>query len=214
MISEVDQYIKKAKQWKEEMTLLRSILLECTLTEVIKWGRPCYTFNNKNIVIIQYFKHHCDLGFFNGALLTDPKNLLEKPGEFTQTARQLRFKDLDDIQKKKKQIQLFVKEAIQNEQNGLKLHQEAIPTIEPIIELEAIFKKNKQFEKAFKALTPGRQRGYLMLFANAKQTETRINRIEKYIPRVIDGYGLTDCTCGLSKKMPTCDGSHKVLKNK
>lgn len=214
MKTAVELYIEKAKQWKDEMTLLRGILLECKLTEEIKWGKPCYTFNNKNIVIIQDFKHHCDLGFFNGSLLTDANKLLEKPGEFTQTARQLRFIDFADIKKKKTIIKNFIKEAIKNEQNGVKSNQASVEKVEPVDELIEIFKKNKSFEKAFKALTPGRQRAYLMLFANAKQSETRVSRIEKYIPRIKDGYGLTDCTCGLSKRMPNCDGSHKFLKNK
>ena len=214
MKTAVELYIEKAKQWKDEMTLLRSILLECKLTEEIKWGKPCYTFNNKNIVIIQDFKHHCDLRFFNGSLLTDTNNLLEKPGEYTQTARQLRFLDIADLKKKKTIIKNFIKEAIKNEQNGVKSNQASVEKVEPVDELIEIFKKNKSFEKAFKALTPGRQRAYLMLFANAKQSETRVSRIEKYIPRVLDGFGLTDCTCGLSKRMPNCDGSHKFLKNK
>jgi uncharacterized protein YdeI (YjbR/CyaY-like superfamily) len=214
MKTAVELYIEKAKQWKDEMTLLRSILLECKLTEEIKWGKPCYTFNNKNIVIIQDFKHHCDLGFFNGSLLTNTNNLLEKPGEYTQTARQLRFLDIADLKKKKTIIKNFIKEAIKNEQNGVKSNQASVEKVEPVDELIEIFKKNKSFEKAFKALTPGRQRAYLMLFANAKQSETRVSRIEKYIPRVLDGFGLTDCTCGLSKRMPNCDGSHKFLKNK
>ena len=214
MKTAVELYIEKAKQWKDEMTLLRSILLETALAETIKWGKPCYTYNDKNIVIIQDFKHHCDLGFFNGSLLTDPNKLLEKPGEFTQTARQLRFKDLADIKKKKTIIKNFIKEAIKNEQNGVKSIQASVEKVEPVDELIEIFKKNKAFEKAFKALTPGRQRAYLMLFANAKQSETRVSRIEKYIPRIKDGYVLTDCNCGLSKRMPNCDGSHKFLKNK
>lgn len=212
MSLQVDQYIQNAKQWKDEMTLLRSILLECKLTEVVKWGKPCYTFNEKNMVIIQDFKNHCDLGFFTGALLRDPDKLLEKAGEHTQSARQLRFTNLADIKKKKSQIKFFVKEAIENEKQGIKLVVEKKIDIEELVELESAFKKNKAFYKAFKALTPGRQRAYQMFFSGAKQAETRISRIEKYIPRIIDGYGLNDCTCGLSKRMPNCDGSHKFLK--
>lgn len=164
------------------------------------------------MVIIQDFKHHCDLGFFTGALLKDPEKLLEKAGEHTQSARQLRFANLADIKKKKAIIKSFVKEAIENEKQGIKPVVVEKTEIEEIVELENIFKKNKAFTKAFKALTPGRQRAYLMFFSGAKQSETRINRIEKYIPRIMDGYGLNDCTCGLSKRMPNCDGSHKFLK--
>ena len=213
MKTAVELYIEKAKQWKDEMTLLRSILLETALTETIKWGKPCYTYNDKNLLIIQDFKHHCDLGFFTGALLKDPEKLLEKAGENTQSARQLRFENLADIKRKKTIIKSFVKEAIENEKQGIKPVVEEKVELEKIVELENIFKKNKAFTKAFRALTPGRQRAYHMFFAGAKQSETRISRIEKYIPRIIDGYGINDCTCGMSKRMPNCDGSHKFLKN-
>jgi uncharacterized protein YdeI (YjbR/CyaY-like superfamily) len=214
MKSPVEQYIEKAKNWQEEMSLLRSILLECPLNEVVKWGKPCYTSNDKNIVIIQNFKHHCDLGFFNGASLSDLKQLLVKAGEHTQAGRQLRFKDLEDIKKKKNLIKAYVKEAIENEKKGNKIVVEDITTIEPVVELNTIFKKNKPFEKAFNKLTTGRQRAYHMFFASAKQSETRISRIEKFIPRILDGKGMNDCTCGLSKRMPNCDGSHKYQKTK
>lgn len=214
MKSAAEQYIEKAKKWQEEMSLLRGILLECALVEVIKWGKPCYTINDKNIVIIQDFKQHCDLGFFNGASLTDLKQLLVKAGENTQSSRQLRFENIDDIKKKRALIKAYVKEAIENEKKGIKILEEHIPTIEPVVELENLFKKNKAFEKAFKKLTPGRQRAYLMFFSAAKQADTRINRIEKFIPRILDGKGMNDCTCGLSKRMPNCDGSHKLLKTK
>lgn len=214
MKSPVEQYIQKAKNWQDEMTLLRSILLECNLTEVIKWGKPCYTSNDKNIVIIQAFKQHCDLGFFNGASLTDLKQLLVKAGEHTQSGRQFRFENLEDIKKKRALIKAYVKEAIENEKKGIKITVEDIPAIEQVVELTAIFKKNKAFEKAFNKLTPGRQRAYHMFFAAAKQSETRISRIEKFIPRILDGKGMNDCTCGLSKRMPNCDGSHKYLKTK
>lgn len=212
MKTAVKLYIEKAKQWKDEMTLLRSILLETALTETIKWGKPCYTYNDKNLVIIQDFKHHCDLGFFTGALLKDPEKLLEKAGENTQSARQLRFENLADIKRKKTIIKSFVKEAIENEKQGIKPVVEEKVELEKIVELENIFKKNKAFTKAFRALTPGRQRAYHMFFAGAKQSETRVSRIEKYIPRILDGYGINDCTCGMSKRMPNCDGSHKFLK--
>jgi uncharacterized protein YdeI (YjbR/CyaY-like superfamily) len=214
MKSPVEQYIQKAKNWQDEMTLLRNILLECNLTEVIKWGKPCYISNEKNIVIIQDFKNHCDLGFFNGASLTDLKQLLVKAGEHTQSGRQLRFENLEDIKKKRALIKAYVKEAIENEKRGIKITVEDIPAIEQVVELTNIFKKNKAFEKAFNKLTPGRQRAYHMFFAAAKQSETRISRIEKFIPRILDGKGMNDCTCGLSKRMPNCDGSHKYLKTK
>jgi len=154
------------------------------------------------------------MGFFNGASLTDLKQLLVKAGEHTQSGRQLRFDNLEDIKKKRALIKAYVKEAIENEKKGIKITVEDNPAIEQVVELTTIFKKNKAFEKAFNKLTPGRQRAYNMFFAAAKQSETRISRIEKFIPRILDGKGMTDCTCGLSKRMPTCDGSHKYLKIK
>jgi uncharacterized protein YdeI (YjbR/CyaY-like superfamily) len=137
-----------------------------------------------------------------------------KAGENTQAARQLRFEDLENIKKKKALIKAYVKEAIENEKKGIKIVVEDIPSIEPVTELNTVFKKNKTFEKAFNKLTTGRQRAYLIFFAAAKQSETRISRIEKFIPRILDGKGMNDCTCGLSKRMPNCDGSHKLLKTK
>ncbi len=208
----VDQYISKAKSWKDEMTILRTILLSCKLEESIKWGQPCYAINNKNIVMIAPFKAHCDIAFFNGAALKDEKGLLVKAGVNTQSARQMRFTNADEIVKLKLVIKNYVKEAIVNEKQGVK------PTpaekAEPILveELEAIFKKNTPFKKAFAALTPGRQRAYLIHFSGAKQAATRVARIEKYVDAILAGRGINDCTCGLSKKMPYCDGSHKYAK--
>ena len=205
----VDQYISKAKSWKAEMTLLRTILLSCKLDESIKWGQPCYAINNKNIVMIAPFKAHCDIAFFNGATLKDEKGLLVKAGVNTQSARQMRFTSAAEIKKIQPFIKSYVKEAIENEKQGVK------PTpaekAEPILveELEAIFKKNAPFKKAFAALTPGRQRAYLIHFSGAKQAATRVARIEKYVDAILAGRGINDCTCGLSKKMPYCDGSHK-----
>jgi len=209
MITPVDQYLQKAKSWQAEMTLLRSILLDYKLEESIKWGQPCYAFNNKNIAMIAPFKAHCDLAFFNGAALKDEKKLLVKAGVNTQSARQMRFTSANEIVKIKSVIKRYIKEAIENEKKGLN----AISTekAEPILveELEAIFKKNGAFKKAFAALTPGRQRAYLIHFSGAKQSATRVARIEKYVDTILAGRGINDCTCGLSKKMPYCDGSHK-----
>jgi uncharacterized protein YdeI (YjbR/CyaY-like superfamily) len=139
---------------------------------------------------------------------------LAKAGKNTQFASQLRFEHLEDIKKKKSLIKAYVKEAIEIEKKGIKVEVEKAPTIEPSAELLSVFKKNKAFEKAFNALTPGRQRGYLLFFDGAKQSDTKISRIEKYIPRILDGKGINDCTCGLSKRMPNCDGSHKFLKTR
>lgn len=210
----VDQYISKAKSWKDEITILRTILLSCKLEEAIKWGQPCYTINNKNIAMIAPFKAHCDIAFFNGAALKDEKALLVKAGVNTQSARQMRFINVQEITKFKSVIKSYVKEAIENEKQGVKLT--PAEKAEPILveELEAIFKKNAPLKKAFAALTPGRQRAYLIHFSGAKQAATRVARIEKYINAILAGRGINDCTCGLSKKMPYCDGSHKFLSAK
>ena len=210
MHPEVDLYIAKSKQWQAEIQMLRTILLTCKLEETIKWGQPCYTVNNKNIVIIAPFKAHCDLGFFNGAVLKDEKQLLVAAGKHTQGSRQMRFTNLKDIEASKSVIRKYVKEAIENEKNGVKLIQTKKNEIE-VEELETIFKNDTPFKKAFTALTPGRQRAYLIYFSGAKQSETRINRINHYRQRILSGIGINDCTCGLSKRMPTCDGSHKQL---
>jgi uncharacterized protein YdeI (YjbR/CyaY-like superfamily) len=210
MHPEVDAYIGRVKQWQAEIQLLRTILLACKLEETIKWGQPCYTINDKNIVLIAPFKAHCDLGFFNGAVLKDEKQLLVAAGKHTQGSRQMRFANLKDIEASKSVIRKYIKEAIENEKNGVKLIQTEKKEIE-VEELEDIFKKDAPFKKAFTALTPGRQRAYLIHFSGAKQSETRINRINNYRQRILSGIGINDCTCGLSKRMPTCDGSHKQL---
>jgi uncharacterized protein YdeI (YjbR/CyaY-like superfamily) len=205
----VTQYIASAKHWKEELQAIREILLETELIEDFKWRTPCYTHNNKNIVIIAPFKEYFALGFFNGANLIDPKGLLVKPGEHTRFGRQLRLENVQDIIKKRSIIKKFIKESISTEALAT-TKSEAAPAI-IVEELNSIFKKNTTFQKAFESLTPGRQRGYLIYFSGAKQAETRIARIEKYTKQIMCGKGLTDCTCGLSKRMPACDGSHKLL---
>ncbi len=210
MNQHVTQYISRAKLWKEELLAIREILMETELVEEFKWASPCYTHNKKNIVILAPFKEYFALGFFNGAHLADPKGLLVKPGEHTRVGRQLRLENVQDIIKKKSIIKKFIKESILAEA-ATATKPDAAPAIE-VEELNVIFKKNAALKKAFESLTPGRQRGYLIFFSGAKQSETRIARIEKYTHQILCGKGLTDCTCGLSKRMPVCDGSHKYLK--
>lgn len=213
MNPQVDAYIAKLKNWKAEIKILRSILLDCKLEEAIKWGQLCYSINNKNVVIIAPFKTHCDLGFFNGVSLKDEKGVLVKAGVNTQSSRQMRFVNVQEITKLKPVIKSYVKEAIENEKQGIKTV--TAEKIEPIIveEFEMILKKNVPLKKAFAALTPGRQRAYLIHFSGAKQPTTRIARIEKNIDAILAGRGINDCTCGLSKRMPYCDGSHKYAKS-
>lgn len=207
----VSSYISKLKTWKAEMEALRAILHAFPLTEELKWGKPCYAFENSNIIIIQGFKEYCGLLFFKGALLKDVKGLLVKPGENTQGGRLIKFKTIQEITKLKASIKSYIKEAIEVEKLGLKIEPMEKELVLPD-ELLAIFKKNAPFKKAFNALTPGRQRAYNMFFTAAKQSATRETRIEKYKKQILDGKGINDCTCGLSQKMPYCDGSHRQLK--
>lgn len=211
MNKKVDTYINKLKTWKAEMEALRTILHAFPLTEELKWGKPCYAFENSNIIIIQGFKEYCGLLFFKGALLKDAKGLLVKPGENTQGGRLIKFKTVQEITKLKAPIKSYIKEAIEVEKLGLKIEPMEKELVLPD-ELLAIFKKNATFKKAFNALTPGRQRAYNMFFTAAKQSATRETRIEKYKKQILDGKGINDCTCGLSQKMPYCDGSHRQLK--
>lgn len=212
MNKEVDIYLAKAKKWQKEMLFLRDILLACQLEEEIKWGIPCYTINKGIVVIIQAFKDHCDIGFFKGALLQDKTRILIKAGENTQASRQMRFMDIKEIEKQSKIIKSYIKEAIALEKNGLKYIVESKAEPIQVIELQQILKKDAALKKAFESLTPGRQRGYLIHFSGAKQSETRIARIQKQASKILCGKGMNDCTCGLSKRMPNCDGSHNKLK--
>ena len=209
MSSPVDVFFATAKQWKDELSALRTILLDCNLTEELKWGKPCYMSEGKNIIILQPFKGYCALGFFNGAVIKDDKHILVKPGENTQSGRQIRFTQLQEIVKMKAILKSYITDAINAEKAGLKV--EAINRAELILpdELKQVMNKNAGFKKAFSALTPGRQRAYSMYFSAPKQSKTRETRIEKYMNQIMDGKGINDCTCGLSKKMPYCDGSHK-----
>lgn len=211
MNEKIDTYIYKLKNWQAEMKVLRAILLEFPINEELKWGQPCYVYEQKNIIIIGSFKEYIGLSFFKGALLKDKKGLLVKPGENTQAVRLLKFRSVEEINKLKTTIKSYIKEAIEIEKQGLKIEPTKSEQLLPD-ELLAQFKKSASFKKAFYALTPGRQRAYNMFFTAAKQVATRETRIEKYKGQIMCGKGINDCTCGLSKKMPYCDGSHKQLK--
>jgi uncharacterized protein YdeI (YjbR/CyaY-like superfamily) len=212
MNSKVVEYISKAKKWQAEMNQLRSILLDCTLTEELKWGKPCYTFQETNLFMIQAFKDNCALGFFKGSLLKDKSNLLTKPGENTQSGRVIRFNNVQEIIKIKALLKSYIIEAIDAEKKGLKIEINKDTELVLPDELQHRLNKNTAFKKAFNALTPGRQRAYNIYFSAAKQAATRETRIEKYTNQILSGKGINDCTCGLSKKMPYCDGSHKTLR--
>jgi uncharacterized protein YdeI (YjbR/CyaY-like superfamily) len=212
MNPKVDDFLENVKNWQEELSLLRSIILECDLFEDFKWKHPCYTFNKSNIVLIHGFKDYCAILFYKGALLNDTENILIQQTENVQSGRQIRFNNIQEIAKLKQTIKAYIFEAIEVEKAGLKIAHKKTEDFNVPKELTQKFNKNPEFKTAFEALTPGRQRGYLLHFSGAKQPKTREVRIEKNIKRIIDGYGLNDCTCGLSKRKPNCDGSHKKIK--
>ncbi|SFN86399.1 Uncharacterized conserved protein YdeI, YjbR/CyaY-like superfamily, DUF1801 family [Bizionia echini] len=213
MNEEVKKYLNGLKKWKAELTKLRKIILECGLKEEFKWMHPCYTDNGKNIVLIHDFKEYCALLFHKGVLLKDSENLLVQQTENVQSARQIRFTDLPEIHELKPTIKEYIKEAIEIEKSGKKIEKKKTSDFNIPKELEQIFSENPNFKKAFKNLSAGRQRGYLLHFDKPKQSKTKLSRIAKNMERIIDGYGLNDCVCGLSKRKPNCDGSHKQLEN-
>jgi uncharacterized protein YdeI (YjbR/CyaY-like superfamily) len=211
MNSLVDDYLKKVKNWNEELTVLRSIVLESGLVEELKWRNPCYTFEGKNIVIIGGFKEFCVLSFFKGILLSDSEKILKQQGENTQSARIIPFTSVSEILKQKHTILSYIYEAVEIERQGLQVEFKKTTESDFPIELENKFKEIPDFKEAFLALTPGRQRAYLLYFKAPVQSKTRDSRIDSSLLRIFYGKGINDCVCGLSKKMPGCDGSHKSL---
>lgn len=209
MDPKVDEYLGKVKMWQQELKLLRGILLDCELTEELKWNVPCYTFQNKNIALLGAFKDYCALSFFKGVLLTDTATILNAPGENSQSVKLAKFSSYKEVWTKQQILKVYIKEAISIEQKGLKVALKENDNLELIQELQAKFKENHKLKVAFESLKPGRQRGYLLHFSAPKQSKTRTSRIEKYIQKILDGKGFLDCTCGKSKKLAICDGSHK-----
>lgn len=188
----VDEFLSKAKQWKDEFISLRNIILDCELTEDFKWKHPCYTLEGKNIVLIHGFKDYCALLFHKGALLKDTNRILIQQTENVQAARQLRFKSVKEIAEMKTTIKAYIQEAIEIEKAGLKVDlKEHTEYIIPE-ELHNKFEEIPALKTAFEALTPGRQRAYIFYFSQAKQSKTREARIEKYKQQILDGKGLND----------------------
>lgn len=212
MNPKVDAYLDSVQKWQEELVQLRNIVLDCQLTEELKWGVPCYVFQKKNIVLIHAFKEYCALLFFNGALLKDDHHLLIRQSENVQAGRQIRFTDINQILEKESLLKAYIFEAMEAEKAGLKIVLKKTADFTVPEEFQQRLDTDSALHKAFYALTPGRQRAYLLHFAAPKQSQTREARIDKYIPRIFNGKGLTDCVCGLSKKMPACDGSHKFAR--
>src|SRR2546428_14173449 len=192
MNPKVDVCLSKAKKWQEEFEKLRMIILDCGLTEELKWGKPCYTFQKSNIVIIQGFKEYCALMFCKGALLNDPNGILKKPGENTQAARQIRFTNVREIVEMEPILKAYIHEAIEVEKAGLKVNFKK--TTEFIIpeEFQNKLAEIPALKTAFKALTPGRQRAYILYFSAPKQSKTREARVEKCMQQILNGKGLND----------------------
>jgi uncharacterized protein YdeI (YjbR/CyaY-like superfamily) len=212
MNPKVDAFISNAKKWQPEIEQLRLLLLDCGLTEEFKWRNPCYTFQGNNVVLIGSFKEYCALSFFKGSLLQDSNGLLSKPGENSQAMRFFKFTNLQEIIEQQSIIKAYIYEAIEIEKAGLRVIFKSNTELELVEELQIALDKNPSLKTAFKALTPGRQRAYNLYFSAPKQSKTRETRIENYIPRILDGKGFNDCICGMSKKMPNCDGSHKYIR--
>lgn len=211
MNPKVDTFLLNVKKWREELTILRSIVMDSGLGEELKWGAPCYVHEQANVMIIQGFKDYFALLFFKGALMKDPQNLLRKPGENTQSGRQIRLTSIDEMLGQEEVLRAYIQNAIEVEKAGEKVIVKKTEEYHVPSELEESFAENSDLQHAFYGLTPGRQRAYLLHFAEAKQSATRKARIEKYTQRILNGKGILDCWCGLSKRMPTCDGSHRQL---
>lgn len=191
MNPKVDFYFTKAKKWREESEKLRTLILDHPLTEELKWGKPCYTFQQSNILIIQGFKDYCALMFCKGALLKDPHGILKKPGESTQAARQIRFTHLREIVGMEPILKAYIDEAIEVQKAGLEVDFKRNP--EPVPEeLQTKLDEMPALKAAFEALTPGRQRAYILHFSSPKQSKTRESRVGKCIPQILDGKGLND----------------------
>lgn len=186
----VDELFAKSKTWHEEMSRLRELVLGTELTEEVKWGQPCYTLAGANVLIIHGFKEYCALLFFKGALMKDPKGLLIQQTKNVQAGRQMRFTSLEEI--KPAVVKAYLKEAIAVEKSGAKVEMKKTEDFEMPAEFARSLKQLPALKDAFEALTPGRQRAYLLHFAGAKQSKTREARIEKCVPMILDGIGLND----------------------
>lgn len=188
----VDFYFSKARKWREELERLRMIVLDCGLTEELKWGAPCYTLQKKNIVLLHVFKEYCALLFFKGALLADPNGLLVRQTENTQATRQIRFTGVREITRMESLLKACIHEAIEVEKAGWKVEFKKTPEFKIPEELQRKMNESTAFKTAFDALTPGRQRAYLLYFSAPKQARTREARVEKYSRQILAGKGRND----------------------
>lgn len=192
MYPKVDFYFFKEQKWQQEITKMRAIALSCNLTEEYKWGKPCYTFQQNNIVLIHTFKEYCAFLFFKGALLTDTNDILIQQSKNVQATRQIRYTNLAQVTEQEAIIKAFIFEAIEIEKAGLKVILKKTTQYEIPEEFQQKLNESVELKNAFEALTPGRKRGYLLHFAKPKQAKTREAIIEKHIPQIFEGKGLND----------------------
>ncbi|MHC1740093.1 MAG: YdeI family protein [Anaerolineaceae bacterium] len=188
----VDFYFTNEKKWTEEIAKLRAIILDCQLTEELKWGVPCYTYQNNNIVLIHVFKEYCAVLFHKGVLLKDPNGILIQQTENVQSARQIRFTNVQEIVNLEPIIKAYILEAIEVERSGVKVPFKKATEFSVPDEFQTKLDENTELESAFYALTPGRQRAYLLYFSAPKQSKTREARVEKYLEQILSGKGLDD----------------------
>lgn len=188
----VDWFFNKTTKWQDAYSELRSIVLDCGLTEELKWGCPCYTVKKNNVVLIHGFKDYCALLFMQGALLSDKKEILVQQTKNVQAARQIRFSNVEEVLKNKATLKAYVKEAIANEKAGLKMEMKKTSEYKVPVEFQTVLDDMPELKIAFNALTPGRQKGYLFYFSAAKQVKTREKRIEKYVEKILSGKGIED----------------------
>ncbi|HAY3552332.1 YdeI/OmpD-associated family protein [Elizabethkingia meningoseptica] len=192
MNPKTDFFFDQSEKWQKEFEKLRAIILDTGLDEELKWGCPCYTYHGRNIVLIHGFKEYCAILFFKGALLNDTGKILIQQSENVQAARQIRFTNQEEISKLEKEIRLYVYEALEVEKSGVKVPMKTTKEFEIAEEFQHKLNTDTILKEAFEALTPGRQRAYLLYFSSAKQPKTRESRIEKCIPQILTGKGLND----------------------
>jgi uncharacterized protein YdeI (YjbR/CyaY-like superfamily) len=192
MNPKVDTFLREAEQWREEFKKLRTILLDCQLAEELKWGVPCYTHEDRNIVLMHGFKEYCALLFFKGALLSDPAGILVQQTKNVQAGRQVRFKELDEIVEMEPILKSYILEAIEVEKAGLKVDFKKSTEFPVAEEFQKKLDEMPALKTAFESLTPGRQRAYLLYFSAPKQSKTREARVEKYLRHILKGKGLND----------------------
>ena len=206
--SDVDTFFDELEVWGAECLALRTIALDVGLTEEWKWKQPCYTHAGKNVAMVSPFKNYASLSFFQGVLLTDSAQRLTVPGKDSQSARQWRFDSAEQIGNDRELIAAYLREAMDHVDAGTSVPFTAKDELVFPDELLERFQTIPGLEEAFRSLTPGRQRGFILNIESAKQSKTRLARVDKHTDRILAGKGIHDCVCGKSTKMPRCDGSH------